>query len=76
MKVLDPSVQTQEFLSAFPSPESLLNPLLSPCGTVGLFDDIVAPGRGDDVLVVNVDQVRYILNGDCVTPELVNMDDL
>jgi len=55
VKVGDAGMETQEFLSAFPPPEPLLTSLLSPCGTVGLFDDVVAPGRGDHLLMVNVD---------------------
>ena len=69
-------VQVQEFLSAFPSSEPLLTSLLSPCGTVRLFDHVIAPGRGDDVLVVDVDQTRYFPNGHPVTPKLIGVNDL
>ena len=68
-------VQTQEFLSAFPSPEPLLTSLLSPCGTVGLFDDVVTPGRGDDVLVVDVDQARYLSDRSPVAAQLIGVND-
>ena len=76
MKVLDPGVQAQEFLSAFSPSESLLTALLSPCGTVGLFDDVITSGRGDDVLVIDVDQTRDLSDRGSVAAELIGMDDL
>ena len=68
-------MQIQEFLSALPSPEPLLTSLLSPCGTVGLFDDVVTPGRGDDVLVVDVDQARYLSDRGPVVAQLIGVND-
>jgi len=51
----DSGVHTQKFLRAFPSFEPLLTPLLSPCEAMFLLDHIVAPGRGNHLLVVNMD---------------------
>jgi len=53
VKVRNTGVQTQEFSSAFPSLEPLLTTLLSPRGAVFLLDDVVAPGRGDHLLVID-----------------------
>jgi hypothetical protein len=75
VKVGDSGVQTQELLSAFPPFESLLRSLLSSCGSVFLFDD-VAPGRGDHLLVVDVNQARDLPDGCPVAAELIGMDDL
>jgi len=55
---------------------TLLRSLLSPCGTAGLFDDVVAPSRGDDVLVVDALQAGDLSNRSSVTPELIGMNDL
>jgi len=76
VEVLDSRVQAQKFLSAFPSPESLLTALLSPCGTVGLFNDVVTPGCGDHLLVVDVDQTWDLSDRGAITLELVGMDNL
>jgi len=75
-KVLDPGVQAQEFLSAFSPSESLLTALLSPCGTVGLFDDVLTSRRGDPVLVIDVDQTRDLSDRGSVGAELIGMNDL
>ena len=50
VKVGHSGVQTQEFLSAFPSSESLLRSFLSPCGSMFLLDNVVASGRGEVML--------------------------
>ena len=68
-------VQTQEFLSAFPSPEPLLTSLLSPCGTVGLFDDVITARRGDHLLVVDVSQAGELPDRRPVAPELIGVND-
>ena len=51
----DSGVQTQELLSASPPLEPLLLSLLSPCGSVFLLNDVVTPGYGDHLLVIDVD---------------------
>ncbi len=76
VKVGHSGVQTQEFLSAFPSFESLLRSLLSSCGSVFLLNDIVTACRGDHLLVVDVDQARDLSNRGSVAAELVGMDDV
>ena len=76
VEVGDPGMQTQEFLSAFGSSESLLTSLLSSCGSVFLFNDIVTAGRRDDPLVINLCQARDLPDRSSVTPELVSMNDL
>ncbi len=70
MEVLNSGVQAQEFLSAFPPSESLL----LPCGTVRLFDHVVAARRGDHLLVVDTDKTRYLPDGDPGTSELIGTD--
>ena len=72
----DPGMQTQEFLSAFPPSKSLLRPLLSACGSVFLCANVVAPGCGDHLLVVDVDQTGDLSNRGSAAAELVGMDDL
>ena len=76
VKIGDPGMQTQEFLSAFPPSESLLRSLLSACGSVFLFDDVVAPGRRNHLLMVDVDQARDLPDRGPIAAELVGMNDL
>ena len=76
MEVGDPGVQAQELLSAFPPPESLLLSFLSPCGSMFLLNDVVAAGRGDDVLVVNISQARDLPDRGSVAAELIRMNDV
>ena len=75
VEVSHSGVQTQEFLSAFPSPEPLLTSLLSPCGTVGLFDDVITARRGDHLLVVDVSQAGKLPDRRPVAPELIGVND-
>jgi hypothetical protein len=53
VKVRDAGVQTQEFLSAFPPIKPMLTSLLSPSGSVFLLNNVIAPGRGDHLLVID-----------------------
>jgi len=76
VEIGDPGMQTQEFLSAFLSSEALLTALLSSCGPVFLLNNIVAPGCGDDVLMVDVSQAQKLPDGRPVTLELISMNDL
>ena len=55
VEVLDPGVQAHKSLSAFSSFEALLTSLLTPCGTVRLFNQVITAGCGDHLLVVDVD---------------------
>ena len=89
VEVGDPGVQTQEFLSAFGSSESLLTSLLSPCrsvflswaerhpyGACPLLNNVVAAGRGDHPLVIDISQAWDLPDGRPVASELVSMDDV
>ena len=76
VKVLDPGMQAQKFLSAFSSFEALLTSLLTPCGTVGLLDQVITAGCGDHLLVVDVDQARQFPDRSSVTPQLIGENDL
>jgi hypothetical protein len=76
VEVSDPGVQAQELLSLFLPFESLLGSLLSACGSVFLQGDVVTPGRGDDLLMVDVDQARDLSNRGPVAAQLIGMDDL
>ena len=67
-------MQAEEFLRAFPPPESLLLSLLTPRGTVGLLDDVVAARRRNHLLVIDVSQPRDFPDGGPVTPELIGTD--
>ena len=69
MKVLDLGMQFQKLLHSFPPFKPLL-PFLTPCGTVGLFDQVVTSGRGDDLLVVNFSQACDFSDRGPVTCEL------
>ena len=71
-----PGVQTQEVLSAFPSSEPLLTPLLSSCGAMFLLNNVVAAGRGDHLLVVDVSQARDLSDRGSITPELIGVNNL
>ncbi len=71
-----PGVQAQEFLSTFPSSESLLTSLLSPCGSMFLLNQVVTAGLGDHRLMVNVNQAWNLLNRRSVTLELIGTNDL
>ena len=54
VKVLYSGVQVQKLLRSFLSLESLLLSFLTPCGTVRLFNQIVAACRGDHLLMVDL----------------------
>ena len=71
VKIGDPSMQIQEFLCASSLSEPLLTALLSPCGTVGLFDDGVTSGRGNDALVIDVDQTRDLSDRGSAAAEMI-----
>jgi len=76
VKIGDPGMQTQEFLSAFPSSASLLRSLLSACGSVFLQGGVVTPGPGDHLLVVDALQARDLSNRGSGAAQLVGMNDL
>ena len=54
VKVGDSSVKVQEFLGSLDLLETELTTLLLSCGTVGLLNQIVAAGRRDDLLMVDL----------------------
>ena len=76
VEVLDPGVQAQKFLSTFPPSEALLLSLLTPCGTMRLFNQIVAARRGNHLLVIGVDQARKLSDRRPVAPQLIRVNDL
>ena len=76
VEVGDPGVQTQKFLRAFPSFEPLLLSFLSPCGSVFLLNDVVAPGCRDHLLMVDINQPWNLPDRGSVASQLIRMDDL
>jgi hypothetical protein len=54
VEILNAGVQTQKFLRSFPPLEPLLVSLLTSCGTVRMFDQVVAARATDHLLVVDV----------------------
>jgi len=76
VKVGDSGVEVQELFSAFPPLEPLLTSLLSPCGSMFLFNDVVTAGRGDHFLVVDLCQARDLPDRGPVAAKLVGMDEL
>ncbi len=76
VQVPDPGKQAQKHLRSFPSLESKLLSLLMPYGTVTLLDDIIAAGRPDHLLMVDVDQARNLPDRRSVAAELIGMNDL
>ena len=76
MVVFHAGVQAQEFLRAFLPSEPLLTSFLTSCETVRLFDQIVAAGCGDHLLVVDVGQAWYLSDCGTVAPQLIGVDDL
>ncbi len=75
-KVLDPGMQLQEFLGSPPLSESLLLPFLTSCKSVRLLDHIVAAGRGNHLLMLDVSQTRDLPDRGSVTAKLVGMNGL
>jgi len=76
VKVADSSVQIQNFLRSFLPLEFLLVSFLTPCRSVRLLNDVVAPACGDHQQVIDVDQARERSNRGSVAAERVGMDDL
>ncbi len=76
VEVGDLGVQSQELLSAFPSSEPLLTAFLSPCESVFLLNDVVTPGRGNHLLMIDVRQTRDLPDCGPVTSQLIGMNDL
>jgi len=76
MEVFETGMEAEEFLRAFLSLEPLLLSLLTPCGTVGLFNSVVAARRGNHLLVVDMRQSRDFPDRRPITPELIGTDDL
>ncbi len=76
VEVLDPGMQAQKRLRSFPLLESNLLSLLTPCGTVGLFDQVVAASRREYLLMVDVDPAWDLPDHGSVATELVGMNHL
>ncbi len=71
VEVLYSCVQAKEFLRSLPPLESLLLAFLTPCRTVRLFNQVVAAGRGDHLLVIDLCQTRNLLDRRAIAGELV-----
>ena len=54
VKVLSSCVQAKEFLRSLAPLESVSLAFLTPCRTVRLFNQVVAAGRGDHPLVIDL----------------------
>jgi len=76
VEVGDSGMQVQKFLRAFPPLEFLLLSFLTPCRTVGLFNQVITARRGDHLLVVDVDQTGELPDRRPVAPELIGVNDL
>jgi hypothetical protein len=76
MEADDPGMETQEVLSACPSPQALLLSLLWPWRSVCLQGDVGAACRGDRLLVVDVSSAQEHSNRGPVAAEPISMDDL
>ncbi len=76
VKIGDPGMQAQEFLRSFFPLEVQLLSLLTPCGTVRLFNQVVAPGRRDDLPMFDALQARDLPDRGSITPELIGVNDL
>ena len=76
LKVGDPGVEIQEFLGSLEFPETELAPLLLSCGTVRLFDEIIAAGGRDHLLMVDLLKRWKLSDGGPVTGQFVGADRL
>ena len=74
VKVVDSGVQVQEFLRTLSPLESLLLSLLTPCGTVGLLDQVITSGSRDHLLVVDIDEARNLSDCGSIAPEQIGTD--
>ena len=68
-------MQTQEYLNAFLLLESLLS-FLTPCRSVRLLHDVIAPYCRNYLLVIGISQVRSLYNSCSVAPDLIGMNNL
>ena len=76
VEVLKTGMQAEKFLRAFSPLESLLLSLLTPCGTVGLLDQVVTSGCRDHLLVVNMIERRKFPDRGSIGPKLIGVNDL
>jgi len=76
VEVLDSCLQAQKFLCTFSPLQSLLTSLLTPCRTMGLFNQLVTAGCGEHLLVVDVSQTRDFPDRSSVTLQLIGVNDL
>jgi hypothetical protein len=67
LKVGNPGVEIQDFLGSLEFPETDLAPLLLSCGTVRLFDESMATGGRDHLLMVDRLKRRKFLDGGPIT---------
>ena len=76
VKILDSGVQAKERLRLFVLLESKLLLLLTSYGTMRLFNQIVAPRRGDRLLVVQVDRTGDLQDRRPVTSHLIGVNNI
>lgn len=76
VEVGDPGVPTQKFLRAFSSFEPLLTPLLSPYGSVFLFNNVVAPSCRNHLPTVDISQPRDIPECGTLALQLIGVNNL
>ena len=76
VEIGDPSMQAQEFLRSFSPLEALLTSLLTSCAAMLFLNNVVAPGCGDHLLVVDISEGRDLPDRGCVAAELISMNDL
>ena len=67
-------MEIQEFLGSFDLPETELTTLFLSFGTVGLLNQVVAAGRRDDLLMVDLLKCWKCPDGGPVTGQLVGAD--
>ena len=76
VQVRDAGVESQETLCPLSSPEAALLALVSSCRAMGLLDQVVAAGGGDNLNVLHGVEHRKFPKSGAITPELVGVDDL
>jgi hypothetical protein len=76
VKVRDAGVQTQKFLYSFSLLKPLLTSLLSPSRSVFLPGDVVAPGRGDHLLVIDHFQSGHFTDCSSGAAQPISVNDL
>ena len=76
VEVRDSAVQGEEFLSPFPSFEAELSTFLLPSRSMGLLNQVVAAGGGDDLNVLHTVEHGKLTQRRPVAPQLVGVNGL